>query len=116
MSNGFITEIKYRLQQRQAELSEELQQVEKALAALGEETPKKEGKKGKRRRTDLGKVLTIVKESPGIAAVELAGQMSIPEGTAYSALNRLKDRDQVAKLGKGWYPTEQLGAASERAG
>lgn len=113
MSNGFVTEIKFHLKARRKELQTELKQVEQALKAFETEPATKPAGRRPRRKVDLEQVLGTVKENPGIAATDLAQKVGIPEGTAYSALNRLKDRDRVAKLGKGWFPTEQLGAGLE---
>lgn len=110
MSNGFVTEMKFHLKARRKELQVELRQVEQALKAFDAEPAPTPAGKRPRRRVDLDQVLQTVKTSPGIAATDLAEKIGIPQGTAYSALNRLKDRDKVAKLGTGWFPTEQLGA------
>lgn len=100
--------MKTKLQNRRRELKVELGKIEKALQAFEEPTPQR-----KRRRTVVDKeaVLQVVQDNPGIMAPKLAERMNMPAGTAYSALNRLKDANQVAKYGTGWYPIEHVTGA-----
>lgn len=111
MTNGFTTELKQKLRDRQRELKAELAQINKALQVFEEPKPQPKSKK-RRRIVDRNQVLAIVKQNPGIAATQVAKQMNLPDGTAYSVLNRLKADDLVAKYGTGWYPIEKISEAS----
>lgn len=106
---SFTSEVKTQLIERRRELQAELRQIEKALQAF-EPTPAP-SRRRRRKLVDKQAVLQVVKDNPGIMATKLAKQLNLPDGTAYSVLNRLKEADQVAKYGTGWYPIEQVTGA-----
>jgi hypothetical protein len=115
------------LEARLAELRDETQRIEAALAALGgvsggsatrrrrrQSRPRSassgNGRRrsgGRRRRaggTRSEQALELVRTQPGITIPELAERMGIKQNYLYRVLPGLQQDGLVTKQGKGWHP------------
>ena len=107
------------LEARRAELTSELDQIERALAGLGGRRrgpgrPRGSGAKGtasgrsgKRRRrrggTRADHALKHVSENPGASASEIASAMGIKPNYVYRVMAELEKDGRVRKDGKGYF-------------
>lgn len=104
-------DLKQKLRQRKEEIEKELYQVEAALSAFKETRPAPADRKSGRRKkqpVDVGKVLKIVNDSPGLKASEVARRVGIPRSSSYRALGKLKSSNEVVKYGTRWYPSQKI--------
>lgn len=110
---------------RLAELDDERQRLERALAELGGKAAKKAGRrpgrprgstskkpaaakgsgKGRRRRKRRGgtradQAVTLIQQNPGITASEIAKQMKIKPNYLYRVLSDLEKQKKVKKKGR----------------
>jgi sugar-specific transcriptional regulator TrmB len=120
------------LEERRAELTEELDQIEKALAGLdgarkrGPGRPRGSGSKSKsrsrptRRRRRKGgtraeHALKHVEAHPGANASEIAKSMGIKPNYVYRVMAELEKDGKVRKNSKGYYPAGETAKKEETA-
>jgi len=109
------------LEQRRVELTDELDQIEKALAGLngtkkrgpgrprgsGSRAGARRGSKRRRRRkggTRAEHALKHVSENPGANASQIAEAMGIKPNYVYRVMAELEKDGKVRKDGKGYFP------------
>jgi transposase-like protein len=111
------------LRRRLAEIEEERQRLERALAALGRKVsarrpgrprgrkaragksataPKRRGKRRGGGRAD--QAAALVEKSPGISASDVAKRMKIKPNYLYRVLSDLEKEGRVKKDGRQYYP------------
>jgi hypothetical protein len=108
------------IEDRIADLKDELQRLESAAAALGGRATRRRGPgrpRGSRKGTGTGRrgrprgsgaraaqAESLVRANPGITISELAKKMKIKPNYLYRVLPQLEKDGKVAKQGKGWHP------------
>ncbi|HEX8689085.1 MAG TPA: hypothetical protein VF729_02455 [Solirubrobacterales bacterium] len=112
------------VKKRLAELDDERQRLERALAELGGKATGRTGRRpgrppgsgtkagkkagGRRRRRRRGgtradQAVTLVESSPGISAAEIAKTMKIKPNYLYRVLGDLEKEGRVTKKGRQYY-------------
>ena len=111
------------VKKRLAELDDERQRLERALAELGGKVvgrpgrrpgrprgsgTKAAGPKKRRRRsgTRADQAVSLVEGSPGISASDIAKQMKIKPNYLYRVLGDLEKEGRVKKKGRQYYPAK----------
>ncbi len=111
------------VKKRLAELDDERQRLERALAELGGKATgrtgrrpgrppgsgtKASGPKKRRRRsgTRADQAVSLVEGSPGISASDIAKQMKIKPNYLYRVLGDLEKEGRVKKKGRQYYPSK----------
>lgn len=113
------------VKKRLAELDEERQRLERALAELGGKVTGRPGRRpgrprgsapksaapgGKKRRRRSGtradQAVGLVEGSPGISASDIAKQMKIKPNYLYRVLGDLEKEGRVKKKGRQYYPAK----------
>ena len=110
------------IDERLAQLRQELTRLEAARSALvgrGPGRPRGSGRRTSstrtrarrstggrrgRRGTRAGEALELVKSRPGITIPELAHEMKIAPNYLYRVLPPLAEQGQIKRDGKGWHP------------
>lgn len=104
------------LEDRRAELQQELRQIESAISGLagrkrGPGRPRGSGGGGTRRRrgrrggTRADQAVKFIKESPGINASDLSRKMKLKAPNyLYRVLPELEKDGRIKKKGKGYHP------------
>jgi hypothetical protein len=109
------------IDERLAQLRQELTRLEAARSALvgrGPGRPRGSGRRGStrtrtrrsssgrrgRRGTRAAQALDLVKSRPGITIPELAQEMKIAPNYLYRVLPPLAEQGQIKRDGKGWHP------------
>jgi hypothetical protein len=103
------------LEERRAELQQELRQIESAISGLrggkrGPGRPRGSGtgtRKRRRRRggTRADQAVKFIKESPGINASDLSRKMKLKAPNyLYRVLPELEKDGRIKKKGKGYHP------------
>ena len=120
------------LEARREELTNELEQIERALAGLGSGRRRgpgrprgsgartsSSGRTGKRRRrrggTRADHALKHVSEHPGASASEIASAMGIKPNYVYRVMAELEKDGRVRKDGKGYFAVGSGSAAEQPA-
>jgi len=118
-TSNTLDEARGLVERRLAELEEEKKRLERALADLSggkggrrrAGRPRGSGKaaaprKRRRRRggTRADQAVTLVEQSPGISAAEIAKQMKIKPNYLYRVLGDLEKEKRVKKKGREYHP------------
>ncbi len=121
-SHHVLDDVRKRLEERRAELNDELKRVEAAISGLagglsggrigrrGPGRPRKStetARKPRRRRrnTRADQAVKLISSNPGVTASEMAKQMKIKPNYLYRVLGDLQKEKQVRKDGRKYYPT-----------
>lgn len=125
MPSNVLNEARELVEKRLAELDEERQRLERALADLGGSatgrvrkaatrrvgrprgsSTKKGGGKRRRRRggTRADQAVSLVEKSPGISASDIAKTMKIKPNYLYRVLGDLEKEGRVKKKGRAYHP------------
>jgi DNA invertase Pin-like site-specific DNA recombinase len=134
-TSNVLNEAREMVQKRLAELDDERKRLERALAELGGKAtrrgpgrppgPGRRGpgrppkaaaaaatgrKPGRRRRrrggTRADQAVSLVENSPGISASEIAKSMKIKPNYLYRVLSELEGEGRVTKKGRQYFPTK----------
>ena len=132
-TSNVLNEAREMVQKRLAELDDERQRLERALAELGGKVtrrgpgrPPGSGRRGpgrppkaataaagkpvrrRRRRggTRADQAVSLVEKSPGISASEIAKSMKIKPNYLYRVLSELEGEGRVTKKGRQYFPTK----------
>ena len=108
------------LEERLAELKEEVRRVERAITHLREGTAGRRGpgrprkaagragtprRRRRRRNTRADQAVKLISDNPGVTASEVAKQMKIKPNYLYRVLGDLQKEKRVRKDGRKYYPT-----------
>jgi hypothetical protein len=120
-STNVLDDARTLLEERLAELKDEIRRVERALSHLtagarrrGPGRPRKStatataaaGRPRRRRRnTRADQAVKLISSNPGISASEMAKQMKIKPNYLYRVLGDLQKEKRVRKDGRKYYPT-----------
>jgi sugar-specific transcriptional regulator TrmB len=127
MPSNVLNEARELVEKRLAELDEERQQLERALADLGGKatgrgrkaagrgrgrprgstSTKKSAPKRRRRRrggTRADQAVALVEKNPGISASDIAKTMKIKPNYLYRVLGDLEKEGRVKKKGRAFHP------------
>ena len=133
-TSNVLNEAREMVQKRLAELNDERTRLERALAELGGKVtrrgpgrPRGSGRRGpgrppkaaagapatrkprrRRRRggTRADQAVSLVEQSPGITASEIAKSMKIKPNYLYRVLGELEQEGRVKKKGRQYHPTK----------
>lgn len=134
-TSNVLNEAREMVQKRLAELDDERQRLERALAELGGKvtrrgpgrppgsgrrgpgrppkaaaaatTGRKPGRRRRRRGgTRADQAVSLVEKSPGISASEIAKSMKIKPNYLYRVLSELEGEGRVTKKGRQYFPTK----------
>lgn len=135
-TSNVLNEAREMVQKRLAELDDERKRLERALAELGGKATTRRGpgrppgsgrrgpgrppkaaaaaatgrKPGRRRRrrggTRADQAVSLVENSPGISASEIAKSMKIKPNYLYRVLSELEGEGRVTKKGRQYFPTK----------
>lgn len=133
-TSNVLNEAREMVQKRLAELDDERKRLERALAELGGKvtrrgpgrppgsgrrgpgrppkaaaaaTGRKPGRRRRRRGgTRADQAVSLVENSPGISASEIAKSMKIKPNYLYRVLSELEGEGRVTKKGRQYFPTK----------
>lgn len=122
MAGGFVDSTVREIDERLAELREEVDKLEAARAVLvgaGRKTARSASSNGRGRRsasrrpgrprgrrggnTRANQALELVRKRPGITIPQIAAAMSIEPNYLYRVLPKLATEGQVRREGQGWH-------------
>ncbi len=116
-NNSAVDKARALLETRRSELTDELKQIDDALAGLGSKPRRGPGRPrkataaapGKRRRRRKGgtraeHAMKYLGSHPGASASEIAGAMGIKPNYVYRVMGELEKEGKVRKDGKGYVP------------
>ncbi|MGI8593188.1 MAG: helix-turn-helix domain-containing protein [Solirubrobacteraceae bacterium] len=108
-----VEDVTRQIDERLAELRDELSRLERARAALTDGgTPRRRAAGGARRGRRRGsgtravQALELVQQQPGLTIPELADRMGIKQNYLYRVMPTLAGEGRVRKQDKGWFPAE----------
>jgi transposase-like protein len=123
-TNNVLDDARGLVERRLAELNEERERLERALAELGGKvtrrspgrprgrkaaaaTPAPSGRKRRSRRggTRADQAVKLIEKQPGISASDVAKTMKIKPNYLYRVLGDLEKDGRVKKDGRQYYPT-----------
>ncbi len=108
------------LEERLAQLRDEVRRVERAITHLREGTAERRGpgrprksagragtprRRRRRRNTRADQAVKLISENPGVTASEVAKQMKIKPNYLYRVLGDLQKEKRVRKDGRKYYST-----------
>ena len=118
-SSNVLDDARSLLEERLAELKNEIRRVERALSHLREGATGRRGpgrprkatgrartpQRRRRRNTRADQAVKLISDNPGVTASEIAKQMKIKPNYLYRVLGDLQKEKRVRKDGRKYYPT-----------